>query len=1119
MKKQCILPHLRWLPLVALMFFTLSTLGQTVPLTGKVIDSAGKGLEGVSIIVKGHKKATITDGSGAFSLAIPAVRATLVLSAVGFASQQITVGADQRELTVTLNRSMEAMQDVIIVGYMQQTRAKTTAAVSKLDMAEMKDVVSPNPVLALQGKLAGVSVPVSSGQPGASPVNIIIRGGTKINVYGSGIGNSGGNAVGSSDATSPLVIVDGVFRPMADVNPYNIESIQVMKDAAATAIYGSQGANGVIVVKTKGGKYGKKMTLTMNHRTTWETNARSLNYMGAEQYLRLARTTVFNTHDALPKDNMLNQGGFSAGTKVYTTKGDYGHGFYLTALYDNIVSVEGQDYVNNLLKKGWKTMDDPIKPGTTLLYADNHYQDLLWNTGVTNNENMSIDGGSDKASYFVSANYINQAGTFAGTNYKRYDILGNFSYKPAENFKLDIMANYQNIVPNYVAGFVNELIRGTRITPLVRIFKDNGDPSLGELWSTVNRFHTLKYDRTRVSTERFVNRIAGDWTIARGLHFRPSVSYYAQDYRYLFMRKATPADEAPPSTLRQKNENINNTRRLMTDQILQYDFNAGSDHHFSVLGGFNYTRGTGNTINIGSQRANNDYIFTINEPTTTSINGTVMSNVTDFGTTLSEDRMASYFGQMTYDYDGKYLFSSSLRYDGYSDFSVDNKYALFPSLAAGWNVAREQFWHVRPVSTLKLRASWGQAGLSTLDITDTYGGYSAATYALGSGILRSNLPNPDLKWETTETLDLAAEIGLFKDRINLIVDYYNKETKDRLASKPLPSEAPFSSITYNNGSLRNRGVEVELSATPIQTGGFTWKANFSFAFNRMVITRLPANGHPRNRQSGQVVWDPGTKQNIEQGGLAEGERPLGIWAFKVLGVFSTDAEAAAWNANIKDNLASPSGITVGKHAGDYIFADVNGDGVIDQKDQVFMGYRTPTILGGMQNTFSYKGISLRVVVDYALGHLISNGALARSLGQGRAYNEGAPKEALGPDIWQKEGDAGKKYARFSFADYDFGQRNYLRNATLGTNYTYSSDVSTMIQKGDFLAFREISIGYDIPKDLLRKAHLAGLNVFASVNNIGYITGYKGFNPETYTGVDGGGYPRPRQYSLGATLKF
>lgn len=447
MKKDCILSHLRWLPLIALLFFTGSTFGQGPTLTGKVTDSTGKGLEGVSILVKGHKKATTTDTKGAFMLALPATRATLVFSAVGYTPYQMSVTADQHDLTVTLSRSNEAMQDVIIVGYTQQSRAKTTAAVSKLDMAELKDVTSPNPVLALQGKLPGVSVPVSSGQPGASPVNIIIRGGTKLNVYGTGIGGSGGNAVGSSDPTSPLVIIDGVFRPMADVNPYNIESMQVMKDAAATSIYGAQGANGVIVVKTKGGKYNKSMTLTMNHRTTWETNSRTLNYMDAEQYLKLARTTVFNTHDALNKDNLLNKGGFSAGTKVFTAKGQYGRDNNLTALYDNIVAVEGQAYVDNLLKKGYKTMDDPINPGTKLLYADNHYQDLLWNTGVTNNENISIDGGSDKASYFVSANYINQAGTFVGTNYKRYDVLGNFSYKASDNFKLDVMANTRTSCP------------------------------------------------------------------------------------------------------------------------------------------------------------------------------------------------------------------------------------------------------------------------------------------------------------------------------------------------------------------------------------------------------------------------------------------------------------------------------------------------------------------------------------------------------------------------------------------------------------------------------------------------------------------------------------------------
>jgi len=319
--------------------------------------------------------------------------------------------------------------------------------------------------------------------------------------------------------------------------------------------------------------------------------------------------------------------------------------------------------------------------------------------------------------------------------------------------------------------------------------------------------------------------------------------------------------------------------------------------------------------------------------------------------------------------------------------------------------------------------------------------------------------------------------------------------------------------------LRNRGVEIELGATVLQIKAFTWKTNFSFALNQTVITKLPPNGRPKNRQGGDIIYDAASKSLVEAGGFAEGERPYGLWAFKVDGVFSTDAEAAAWNAKVKDNLASPQGIIVGKHAGDYIFDDVNGDGIIDSKDQVFMGYRTPDKIGGMQNTFTYKGFALRVAVDYALGHVISNGALGRSLGQGRAFNEGAPEEALGPDIWQKSGDVNKKYARFSFADFDFGQRNYLRNATLGNNATYGSDVSPTFSKGDFLAFREISLAYDVPASITRRIHSTGMNVFFSVYNLGYLTKYQGLNPEIYSGYDPGGYPRPRQFSLGATLRF
>jgi TonB-linked SusC/RagA family outer membrane protein len=623
----------------------------------------------------------------------------------------------------------------------------------------------------------------------------------------------------------------------------------------------------------------------------------------------------------------------------------------------------------------------------------------------------------------------------------------------------------------------------------------------------------------RTSTERIVARVSGDWTITKGLHFKPSFSYLINDYRETFMRKGTPADEIQPSTQRQKNDYTSNSRQLMIDQVLQYDFNLKSTHHLTVLGGVNYTKNTGNIVSLGSQRGTNDYIYTINEPTTTVINGVVMTNVTNFGTSFSESKSASSFGQINYDYDSRYLFSGTLRYDGFSNFAPENKYALFPSVSAGWNIHREKFWNVGFMNTLKLRASWGSAGLSDLSITDTYGGYSVSTYALGSGILRANLSNPDLRWESTETADLAFDAGFFNNRVTLTVDYYNKLTKDRLASKPLPSESPFSSITFNNGTLRNRGVEVELGATVLQIKDVAWRTNFSFAYNKTVIVDLPDNGRLKNRQGGDLIYDPSSKQLIEAGGFAEGERPYAMYAYKVLGVFSTDAEAAAWNTTKKDNLASPQGITLGKRAGDYIFDDVNNDGVIDTKDQVFMGYRTPTIIGGMQNTFSYKGLSMRVTLDYATGHLISNGALARSLGQGRAFNEGAPQEALGSDIWQQSGDVDKKYARFSFADFDFGQRNYLRGATLGVNNGYSSDVSTMIEKGDFVALREISISYDLPASLLRKIHSTGLNVFASVYNVAYITKYKGLNPEIYTGFDPGGYPRPRQFSLGATLRF
>ncbi|WP_345949619.1 SusC/RagA family TonB-linked outer membrane protein [Mucilaginibacter sp. PAMB04274] len=1098
--------------------------GTPITVSGTVTDGTkNEMLPGVSVTVKGSSTGAITDVNGKFTVKAPSPNSVLVFTYVGYDNQEVPVNG-RSQLNVSMAANSKSLSEIVVVGYTTQTRDKNTAAISSLDTKQLVNTANPSPLAAIQGKIAGVSLPLSNGQPGSAPANIIIRGGTKANVYGSGTGNANGTQYLNSEGSSPLVVIDGVYRTINDINPDDIETLQVMKDAASTAIYGARGANGVIVVKTKGGKFGQgKINVTLNYRTNREVPTGKRDYMSAAEYLVLARTTMQNTTDPLDKNFYLTNGGFSAGYKLFTAKGQYGVDPYTTALLSNIVAIEGQGYVNNLLAKGYQTMPDPINPANTLLYYDNNYQNLLWNTVTTNTYNLGIDGGSQNSSFNVSFNYVDQPGTFVGTKYKRYSGLANFSFKASNNVQINTSLNYQNIQPNYVNGYTNELVRATRVTPLVRIFKDDGTPSFGEVTSTRNRFHTLAYDNYQISTERTVSRVDLDWNIIKGLHFRPAVSYMMTDYSNQFNRKAY-NDLVQLPAPRLKVDSTNNQRQLMIDQVLQYDHTFKNDHHLSVLGGFSYQLNKLHYVDISSQRGSNDYVTTISENPTTVINGSTVSNVlpTNYGTFSRVDKTASIYGQFGYDFKGKYLLNATVRRDGFSNFAPNNRYAFFPSVAAGWNIYKESFWKDNnAVSTLKLRGSWGQVGASDLQYTDTYGGYTANAYNTLSGIQRSNLANPNLKWETTETTDLAIDAGFLKDRITLTVDLYNKLTKDRLDSKPLPAEAPFSSIFFNNGTLRNRGIEVELGATVLRLKDFQWRTNVAYAYNSQKIISLPFNGRLKNRQGGGVIADPNTSKDMEVGGLAEGERPYGYYAWQVVKVFSTEAEAAEWNKTHKDLVPTSVGQANGKHAGDYEFQDVNNDGVIDSKDLVFQGYKTPNVTGGMQNTFTYKNFTLRFNMDFALGHVISDGGLARELGVGRAFNEGAPREALGNNIWKQSGDGDKKYARYSFADANFGQFNYIRQASsdVGTGSAYASDVSRMIAKGDFLAFRELYLAYNLPKSILSKIKATGLTVFVSGTNLGYLTAYKGQNPETYTGFDPGGYPRPRQYTFGASLRF
>lgn len=1080
----------------------ISIYAQNVQITGVVIDSEGMPIIGATITKKNVSgEGTITDMDGKFTIEA-SKGSTLVFSYIGMKSQEIVI-SNSSPLKVKLVPESVDLDEVVVVGYATQSRAKVTAAVSAVDSDEFQNVPAVNPVQALQGKVAGANIPITSGQPGQS-ARIVIRGGTTLDPYSN---------------ADPLYIVDGVFRNMDDINPDDIESIQIMKDAASTAIYGARASNGVVVIKTKSGKTGSKPQVTFRYQHGIETQARKYNYMSARDYLQVARTAMMRGIDGYDSEAMLFNGSMSSASIHPFKKGEYGYYKFTTAYLDNLVEVEGQAYVDNLLANGWETMDDPAAPGKTIIFKDSHYQDVVWNTAHTNNYNASISGGSESANYNVSLGYVDQGGVFLGTGYKRFSALANAGYKVSDNLRLDVNTSYLWNDNKYSDDYTRDFTRSTRIPSLNRLYNDDGTPNLGESNNPRNRLHQLYYQDYNNNTARWIGRIALDWEIIKNLHYRPSASLNSTIVSTMNFEKFYPEQSRP----RDKYQRMSKSSQIMTDHILQYDFSI-KKHNIMALAGFNYTINESFWVLGQSQRSASDYINTITgDPISTTINGVVSPNMTA-SSLFDQTKSASFFVQANYDYDGRYIAGMSLRRDGFSNFAPENRFATFPSLSAAWNVHREGFWKENSIlNQLKVRTSWGKTGMSGLNMADSYGKYAASRYATFSGILRDNLPNPNLLWETTTSFDFGLDLTFFNYRLKLIMDYYNKVTSDRLTTYPLPGETGFSSIKYNVGSVRNRGFELEVDAKIIDVKDFQWNSHFTFAFNRSVITELPENGRDKNRIDGGVVYDPVLGKEIEVGGYAVGERPGGLWAFKSNGIFATDEEAAACDVYDKGTSVPMRGKE--RHAGDVNWADLNGDKVIDGKDLVFMGYKTPDKTGGWQNTFTYKGLSLRVTMDYALGHVICDASLARSMGQGRSMNEGAPAEAMSSETWQNQGDVNVKYPRFSFADSDMGYGNHMRWITSAAGYNgmghgmYGTDNSIYYSKGDYLAFREVSLSYALPTKFSKKIGCNKIQLNAGVYNLGYLTAYKGLNPEVYGGVDVGGYPRPRQFTFGASVTF
>lgn len=1074
-------------------------------ISGIVKDGTGEPVIGATIMVKNTQVGTTTDIDGKFRVKVPK-KSLLQVSYIGMKSQEVRT-TNSTFYDITLQDESVALDEVVAIGYGTQSKATVTSGIASVKKGELLSSVSASPLNNLQGKVPGLDIRQTTGQPGAQPT-VLIRG-------------------GSTDPTNdtPLFVIDGVVRDnMNGINQEDIESMEVLKDAASAAIYGAKAANGIILITTKSGssKDGKA-TISASYRLGIDQIRQHYPFSNARDYLyasRLAGARGINDSNVTGR---LEGGAYpySTGNMNYKNGSLVGYGYsrFTTEYLDALIGNMGQDYVDNLInKQGYETMTDPYS-GKQLIFKDNNYQqDVLFQTALTHNYDVSASGGNDKANYYVSLGYINSEGIVLGTGYDRFSVTANGNYSLRNNLKLNVGIKHSTIsnkATDPTGSGTSTLDRSSRYPTTFRLYYDDGTPGIGEAGgSPRNRLHELYYQDITDNAYRNTLQFGLDWEIISGLHFKPSASYYTQENVYRFFEKYNEFNKG-----RKTQENHDLRKQVMADAVFTYDKVFNKKHTLNAMAGMNYTQNDNYFLQGTGSQAPTDYIPTL-DPTKPSEQRTTSK--------LGKDVLLGFFARVNYDYQRRYLLTVSARYDGASQFAEDNKFALFPAISGGWNMHYEDWFPTTVVSRMKLRASWGQTGNNKLSYSNTQGeygffvpGYPNQSYQYGGnpGVLNSVLANRNLVWETTSNVDYGFDAGFLNNRIELAVTGYNKLTTDRLYDKSLPAETGFGSIKANLGTVQNKGFELSLTARPLSPSSpVSWDITGTFSLNRTYMKKLPDNGRDKNRVQGGLIWDSASGKYVEAGGIAEGERIGGRWGYQYMGVYDTDEAAAKAPTDTK-----VSGGKIGKNkvAGDAIWADLDNNGVIDDKDITFIGWASPDKKGALINNVSYKNFSLRFVMDFALGHTIAN--IWRCRANANARNAIiTTDDVTNGNIWWKTGDAATaKYPRYDVAsDWDNGYRNHMRTiAYAGMNSNGNADNTAYYSKGDYLCFREITLGYELPRSICSKLKLKSVSLNAGVNNIGYVTAFDGLNPEQYDGQETGEYFIPIQFNFGARITF
>lgn len=1075
--------------------------------TGVVLDNAGETLIGATVRVIGTDQGTVTDIDGKFTLPNVAKGATIEISYVGYTPQRIKYNGQMVRVTLRENTSLD---EVVVIGYgVAQKRAKVTNSISKVSEETLTVGVNANPAQALAGAVPGVKVNITSGSPSQTP-SITIRGGSNY--------DDGSN--------EPLIIVDGVIRSsLSDINTNDIESMDVLKDAGATALYGARAGNGVILITTKKGKAGSaRVNFNMKFGVNFYDNGYTM--CSDEDYLYYYRLSLQNAEHTLPGGAYAS----SYNNMLYATNQPGGIGRTELSDSQSYNILRKTDDNAYLLQQGWSEMLDPVSDNYILYKNTDPLEMNGQNPYVTQDYNLNFSGGNDRGQYYAGLGYYDADGLIKGTYYKRYSFAFTGSYKISKWLESNSVFNFTR------ANWLNDdpmlnttyfLNRGLGFK-FVRYEKEDGTPLFGTSNPTINvNANSGNFDRDYQS-DKFSMSQSLTATILPGLTVKGSMSwYYNEEYdesfNHAYYTSNTGVLNPTGST------GVNRTYSTSA-KFLRY-----FDETYNAVVNFNRTFAEKHSVNImaGTELYKRRY-----RDFSASGYGAPTGDFADLGLTQNDanvqsrsidsqhlrEALLSYFGRLEYDYMDKYLIAATFRRDGYSRL-VNNKWGNFPGVSAGWVFSRENFWEKLGVDWInygKLRGSFGMNATinsSYLGYYTLQGAYSAYMYNSTYGYRISTLPNPDLKWEKTRTAEVGLDLGFLNNRFNLGVTYYNRLTKDKYAALSLPQTTGFSSVTANNGSYRNQGVELDFNSTLLRTRDFQWTLNANITFNKNTIVKLPENGLPNNRQGGTEVYTGNGTETYYIGGYQEGKTPNDFVGYGVVKMVRSQEEVDMLGDYIDVGTSNGTGVyateagrqrlialgytnNVQLMPGDFVYEDRNGDNMVDSKDRKVLGNLTPKWTGGFNTTLKWKNFQLYARFDMGFGFQVYESNVAFWLGEGQgamAFND-AVRDTWTPD------NPDAKYPRVVWAS-QYGTDSYIRSNSFFT------------QSGNYLACRELQLSYTLPENICKKFYCQGLTVSVTGQNLGYIKSCTIPLPDNTTYTSGGTAGNGGTYNVPRTLLF